>query len=794
MKLKKKSPSPPHLELPPHPTQDFSKPPSPRRRRVILEHTFRVWVRNQVADFEVALTSASILLQPIAPSTVKSSACCKFCSNLSCIEVDGRDIVSCRPAHGIPMNTKFDMGPPMFMLVTYPSWAPKNAPRVVMYFHWVRERMGIPPQQILDENGNNDLVKILKIKDEWVKAIHSMFFPNHTGPLSVSGSVRKLSFTNAFLSNKILVMLNPVAGSGQALKVFKEKIIPVFRDAGTEYEVLVTEYSMHAYELVRVENLARWKAILVVSGDGLLQEVFNGLFDRADWQDSLAHLAVGAVPVGDKNAFARSMMHSQGEGTAAAPDSSSSSDSVMSNILNAARCQLNPLDLIFVQTKNSAKVAILNLSWGILNNIHQAAKNNRTMKLLGQSRFSFARLMHVTSMKTSSAVLSYLPVVSESGCSKKRARKSSKLVGMTPNEFRADSQSPTQSECSSQHSSGEDDQCLKRNSPSTQSKPPRFSSSSASKSGGVDYSSSRTSSSSCYTCSTCSLTDRDHLYSKGGGVSSSSNSAQTSFSNPKKNEKNGENSLEHLIPKKQRNKGKHPDRSGSRSNNNNNHDQLHTAQSGPSPVAPPAATSRYNYTSLLTEGQLYFRSWQELDVRLRHTGPFPILNNLPGIMKSSLSKQQQQREQQQHAPPSLSSFQGKRPKPYFPSMPEIPKPLPKEAGWVTEVGDFIAIHLLNQAYLDKSKLLAPECRHDDGTLWLLLVRAGISRRDLLRFLKSMETGGTVHKASGVELIPVRGLRLAPLTAESVLTVDGEVVECDCIQAFIMPGVARTMIK
>ena len=156
----------------------------------------------------------------------------------------------------------------------------------------------------------------------------------------------------------------------------------------------------------------------------------------------------------------------------------------------------------------------------------------------------------------------------------------------------------------------------------------------------------------------------------------------------------------------------------------------------------------------------------------------------------------------------------KRPKPHFPSMPDLPSPLPSDAGWVTEVGDFVSVHLLNHGFVDKSnRLLVSECLPDDGVLWLLLVRAGISRKDLLGFLRSSSSSSSLDHGTtagstgappppaaselppGIDIIPVRGFRLAPLTATGgAVTVDGESVNCNCIQAFIMPGVARTMVR
>ncbi len=225
-------------------------------------------------------------------------------------------------------------------------------------------------------------------------------------------------------------------------------------------------------------------------------------------------------------------------------------------------------------------------------------------------------------------------------------------------------------------------------------------------------------------------------------------------------------------------------------------------------------------------------------MRFGPSGPFPLLNapllmkpssNNPGF--GSLEQQQQQ----------------KRPKPCFPSMPDLPRSLPRDAGWVTEVGDFVCVHLINHGVVasssgsagsrrrgsrrrsgggggsssgrdGKRRLFAPDSRPDDGCLWLLLVRAGVARKDLVAFLKSAERrlegsrsraaeagassdGGESRPPSeGIELLRVRGLRLAPLdvhgfggfSVDGAPAADGDPLEC--LQAFVMPGVARTLVK
>lgn len=50
---------------------------------------------------------------------------------------------------------------------------------------------------------------------------------------------------------------------------------------------------------------------MTVSGDGLIHEILNGLFERVDWRESLARLPIGVIPGGSGNAFSRTLIHEQ---------------------------------------------------------------------------------------------------------------------------------------------------------------------------------------------------------------------------------------------------------------------------------------------------------------------------------------------------------------------------------------------------------------------------------------------------------------------------------------------------
>ncbi len=122
-------------------------------RQTLLEDTFRVWVRRQVADYRVTLTPESILLSSVhchqqlegrRRSNHLGNGCC--CASLismkthaASIEIMGNEVVSCRPATALAANTKYDMGPPLMMLIAYTG---VKSERTVLYFHWTGEVTG----------------------------------------------------------------------------------------------------------------------------------------------------------------------------------------------------------------------------------------------------------------------------------------------------------------------------------------------------------------------------------------------------------------------------------------------------------------------------------------------------------------------------------------------------------------------------------------------------------------------------------------------------------------------------
>lgn len=129
------------------------------------------------------------------------------------------------------------------------------------------------------------------------------------------------------------------------------------------------------------------------------------------------------------------------------------------------------------------------------------------------------------------------------------------------------------------------------------------------------------------------------------------------------------------------------------------------------------------------------------------------------------------------------------------SLPPLNEPLPESAGWLVEEGEFVMMHAIYQSHLGIDCHFAPKAQLNDGKIYLILIRGGISRPHLLSFLYNMSTGTHLPEKNNayVKVLPVRAFRLEPHDNHGIITVDGERIEFGPLQAEMLPGIARVMI-
>ncbi|MDP4173626.1 MAG: acylglycerol kinase family protein, partial [Bacteroidota bacterium] len=103
------------------------------------------------------------------------------------------------------------------------------------------------------------------------------------------------------MKKKFLFIINPTAGNGRSARS-----IPKIKGAidnlhakspEIKGEVITTQYKNHATELVRAYQ-NNYERIIVVGGDGTLNEAINGL-------DPASETIMGVIPEGSGNDFAK---------------------------------------------------------------------------------------------------------------------------------------------------------------------------------------------------------------------------------------------------------------------------------------------------------------------------------------------------------------------------------------------------------------------------------------------------------------------------------------------------------
>ena len=100
------------------------------------------------------------------------------------------------------------------------------------------------------------------------------------------------------LTDRWFVIVNPVAGSGRGLIDFPQ-ISRLLRNDDIRHDAVFTEHKHHATELTVTAANQGYRKIIVIGGDGTLNEVVNGLFIQKTVEPREILLAVIAVGTGN---------------------------------------------------------------------------------------------------------------------------------------------------------------------------------------------------------------------------------------------------------------------------------------------------------------------------------------------------------------------------------------------------------------------------------------------------------------------------------------------------------------
>ncbi|KAL2609148.1 hypothetical protein R1flu_027721 [Riccia fluitans] len=142
------------------------------------------------------------------------------------------------------------------------------------------------------------------------QGVHVNFLPNpniskkgHTASATAAPSRPAKEAVTCRPSPKMLVVLNPKSGRGRAGRVFRSKVQPVLKLAGFSLTVVETTGARHAQTMAMQLDLTTCPdGIICVGGDGIINEVLNGLLSRDD-ADRACATPIGIIPAGSDNSL-----------------------------------------------------------------------------------------------------------------------------------------------------------------------------------------------------------------------------------------------------------------------------------------------------------------------------------------------------------------------------------------------------------------------------------------------------------------------------------------------------------
>ncbi|KAG8140528.1 hypothetical protein E2320_003206 [Naja naja] len=219
-------------------------------------------------------------------------------------------------------------------------------------------------------------------------------------------------------SRRLLLLLNPFGGKGNALQWCQNHILPMITEADISFNLIQTEDKSqlsagdqtlkrlsgqktelelsylilclslssperqnHARELVQSISLDEWDGIVAISGDGLLHEVS---FKQQQQKDNSFEQVLG--------------------------------QELLTNCtLLLCHGAVSPLDLASITTASGSRVfSFLSVAWGFISDVDIESEKYRHM---GPARFTLGTMVRLASLNTYRGRLSYLPAL---GCATHR--------------------------------------------------------------------------------------------------------------------------------------------------------------------------------------------------------------------------------------------------------------------------------------------------------------------------------------------------------------------------------------
>ena len=181
--------------------------------------------------------------------------------------------------------------------------------------------------------------------------------------------------------NKVLFIINPISGVKDN-KAIALAISNSLVNHNIQHDIMHTTHPGHGKEHVSTMDATLYDSILILGGDGTINEILNGIFLRTD-----GYLPIfGFLPGGTGNSVSHDLEYL---------DPISALKPLVSN-------SIKYIDVMALQFNNVIEYSINILGWGLVADIALLAEK---IRFIGQSRYDIASLYYILKLKSRDCTL-----------------------------------------------------------------------------------------------------------------------------------------------------------------------------------------------------------------------------------------------------------------------------------------------------------------------------------------------------------------------------------------------------
>lgn len=143
--------------------------------------------------------------------------------------------------------------------------------------------------------------------------------------------------------------------------------------------------------MIKQKELSNYRGIVVVSGDGLIHEIINGMLAREDWRRAIAETPIGQIPAGSANGLASCVAYVSGEEF----QNCALDDFASRMAFYLTKFTPRPIDLVSLQLADGSFLhSFMNVEWAIVADVDRESEQYR---FLGSVRFVIQFLIRILS-------------------------------------------------------------------------------------------------------------------------------------------------------------------------------------------------------------------------------------------------------------------------------------------------------------------------------------------------------------------------------------------------------------